>query len=192
MSEHEQHGDPSAPIEAIERLAAAVDRAIPVADNVGNTVLVDDSRSVRWGGALFVVCAVALVPWTIYIAVSLPKRQLSPNYDVAWAGFDVFLLLALAFTAMTALRRSRYLALAASWTAAMLVVDAWFDVVTSPGGRDRLASVGLAALVELPLAGMCLWMAVHSQDIADARLRLVLRRHGAARPSAARASTEQG
>ena len=190
MSKEGMPGDPPAPVEALDRLATALDAVVPVADTVGNSVLVDDSRTVRWGGALFGICAIALIPWTIYIALSLPKRQLSPNYDLAWSGYDVILFLALACTTITALRRSRYLALAASWTAAMLVVDAWFDVMTSPGGKDRLAAVGLAAVVELPLAGVCLWMAVHSQDIADARLRLVLRTRRTAQRPAAPASTQ--
>lgn len=76
-----------------------------------------------------------MVPWTIYIAESLPSRQLSPNYDVAWGGFDVFLTIAVASTAYFALRRSRYLSTAATATAALLVVDAWFDVMTTPASQ---------------------------------------------------------
>ena len=53
---------------------------------------------------------------------------MSPHYDAAWAGFDVMLLVALASAGYFALRRSRYLVTGA---AALLVVDAWFDVVTS-------------------------------------------------------------
>jgi hypothetical protein len=45
----------------------------------------------------------------------------SPHYDAAWAGFDVMLVVALASTGYFALRRSRYLATAA--TATLLVVD---------------------------------------------------------------------
>ncbi|MGH3399335.1 MAG: hypothetical protein ACRDPO_32075, partial [Streptosporangiaceae bacterium] len=81
-----------------------------------NKVLVDDARVVRWAGPLFTLFAVIMVPWTVYIGESLPSRQSSPHYDVAWAGFDVILLLALAATGYTALRRSRYLALAATAT----------------------------------------------------------------------------
>jgi hypothetical protein len=69
----------------------------------------------------------------IYIAGSLPSRQVSANNDAAWAGFDVLLMLTLASTAYFALRRSRYLATAATATATLLVVDAWFDVLTTPG-----------------------------------------------------------
>jgi hypothetical protein len=51
-------------------------------------------------------------------------RQLLPNYDIAWARFDVLLFAALASTAASALRRARCLANAASWSAALLATDA--------------------------------------------------------------------
>ena len=85
------------------------------------------------------------------------------------------LLLALASTGYFALRRSRYLATAAAATAALLVVDAWFDVMTTlPGQRAEPAA--LAALVELPLASVCLWLSLHTQQLAERRLVLLLRR----------------
>ena len=39
-------------------------------------------------------------------------------------------------------------------TAAMLLCDAWFDVVTS-GPGERLEAILLAALAELPLGAVC-------------------------------------
>jgi hypothetical protein len=95
-----------------------------------------------------------LLPWTIYLGYSLPSRQVSPHYDAAWAGFDVMLMATLASTGYFALQRSRYLATAATATATLLVVDAWFDVMTSPPSQ-HLESVALAVLIELPLASLC-------------------------------------
>jgi hypothetical protein len=116
-----------------------------------NAVLADGARVVRWTGPIFALFSLILLPWTSYLAGSLPAMQTSANYNVAWAGFDVLLMLTLASTAYFALRRSRYLATAASATTALLVVDAWFDVLTSPAGQ-RIESIVLAAFVELPLA----------------------------------------
>jgi hypothetical protein len=59
-------------------------------------VLTDETRIVRWTGPLFAVFSLILLPWTIYIAGSLPSRQVSTNNDAAWAGFDVLLMLTLA------------------------------------------------------------------------------------------------
>jgi hypothetical protein len=159
----------------LDRVVSALDRKVPVAPTVDNRVLVDQSRFTRWAGPLFAGCAVILLPWIVVIAVTLPSRQLSPNYDVAWAGYDVLLFAALACTAVAALRRSPYLGMAASWCAGLLTADAWFDVVTAPGGASRWEAVVMAALVELPLAGLCVWLAKHSQDIAERRLTLLIR-----------------
>lgn len=172
---------PDGPLAPLDRIATALDQKVPVAPTVDNRVLVDQARFTRWAGPLFAACAVLLLPWIVVIAVTLPSRQLSPNYDVAWAGFDVLLLAALACTAAAALRRSPYLGMAASWCAGLLTADAWFDVVTAPGGGDRWEAIAMAALVELPLAGLCVWLAKHSQDIAQRRLVLLARRRAQSR-----------
>ena len=119
----------------------------------------------RWLGLLFVLLASALVPWTVYLAIELPRRAVSRHYDLAWVGFDVALGLVLSATAWSAMRRSRYLALTATAAATMLLVDAWFDVVTSPTGRQEAMALVLAGLVELPLAVLCIWWALQVQDV---------------------------
>jgi hypothetical protein len=106
----------------------------------------------------------------------------STNYDAAWAGFDVLLALTLASTAYFALRRSRYLATTASATATMLVVDAWFDVLTTPGVQ-RIESILLAAFVELPLAAVCVWLSWHTQQLEEQRIVLLMRRYPGSRNS---------
>jgi hypothetical protein len=134
-----------------DEIVSRVDAMVATAPEPENAVLTDETRVVRWTGPLFALFSLVLVPWTIYLALSLPGTQMSANYNAAWAGYDVLLMLALGGTAYFALRRSRYLATAATATATMLVVDAWFDVLTTPGVR-RLESIGLAVVVELPLA----------------------------------------
>jgi hypothetical protein len=164
----------------VSGLAAAaerIDRSVPVADEIGNTVLTDDRPITRIAGPLFVALSVLLVPWTVFIAVALPSRQLSSNYDVAWAGFDVLLCGGLAATGYFALRRSQWLPEAATATATMLVVDAWFDLTTAPSGRDLVAAIVLAALVELPLAALCLVLARRGQLVNDRRIKMLLTDH---------------
>ena len=152
-----------------------------------NEVLVDDARIVRWAGPAFAQISLIKVPWTVYLADSLPARQVSADYDIAWAGFDVLLLGVLAATGFFALRRSRYLAAAASAAAALLAVDAWFDVVTSPPGQ-RAGALALAVLVELPLAAVCGWLSYHTEQLAQRRIVILLRltrwRRGRDRPAA--------
>jgi hypothetical protein len=158
-----------------EEVVGQLDELVQPAPEPENAVLTDNARVVRWAGPAFALFSLILLPWTIYLAYSLPSRQVSADYDVAWAGFDVMLMVALASTGYFALRRSRYLATAAAATAALLLVDAWFDVMTSLPGQ-RLDPVAEAVLVELPLASVCIWLSLHTQQLAERRLLLLLRR----------------
>jgi hypothetical protein len=158
-----------------EELAGSLDELVEPAAEPENAVLVDNARVVTWAGPAFALFSLILLPWTIYLAYSLPSRVVSADYDVAWAGFDVMLLVALAGTGYFALRRSRYLATAAAACAALLAVDAWFDVMTTPPGQ-RFDPIAEAVLVELPLASVCVWLSLHTQQLAERRLVLLLRR----------------
>ncbi len=158
------------PAEVLTRIDALVEQA----PEPENDVLVDQARVVRWAGPLFALFSLVLLPWTVYLGKTLPSRQLSPNYDTAWAGFDVILLVALACTAYFALRRSRYLSTAATATATLLVVDAWFDVLTTPSAQ-RPESILLAGVVELPLAVVCAWLSLHTQQLTERRITLLMR-----------------
>ena len=175
----------------LDRVVEAVDGLVPVAASVDNAVLPDRTPAVRWAGVLFAVCAVVLVPWTVVLGATLPGRAVAVNYESAWVGFGVGLLAAVAGTALAAMRRSRFLGLVASATAALLVVDAWFDVVTSTAGAERLTAGVMAVLVELPLAAVCCWLALHAADIAEKRLQLLLRLEGGSVSAGLRRLREQ-
>ena len=136
-----------------------------------SSLLADDSRIVRWAGPAFIVCSLVMIPWTIYLGYSLPSRQLSPHYNIAWAGFDVLELIALGATGYFAVRGSRYLAITAAAASALLIVDAWFDIMTSPR-RQIFEAIVLAAFVELPLAALCAWLSHHTEHLAERGITL--------------------
>ncbi|MGZ4604465.1 MAG: hypothetical protein ACXV0U_12830 [Kineosporiaceae bacterium] len=117
----------------------------------------------RWIMPVYAMLAVALVPWVIWLAMTLPPRNVSSHYRLAWVGFDILLCGALARTAWLAWRRSPFVVNVASATAGLLVVDAWFDVMTSPGGQDLVRAAALAVVVELPLAVCSLLIAGRAQ-----------------------------
>jgi hypothetical protein len=140
-----------------------------------DSVLTDSSRIARWAGPLFTLCTLALIPWIIYLSGSLPARQVSHHYNAAWVGIDVLEVIALGATALCAFRRSPYLAMAASSAGTLLIVDAWFDVMTSPR-HERLASIMMAVLIELPLAAVCWWLSHHSEHLTEQRLHELVAR----------------
>ena len=132
-----------------------------------------DLRVRSWVPRLLALVALALVPWTLWLTISLPSRHVTEHYDVAWIGFDVALAAAFAATAWSALRRPRWLVALAAATGTMLVSDAWFDIVTSSGGGERLEAVAEAAFAELPLAAICVYIVLEAERFED-RVRQIL------------------
>ena len=111
---------------------------------------------------IYAAAAVALLPWSILLAVWLPARHLSAHWDIAWSGFDVALAGTLVAVAVTAWRRSMWLEGAATAAATLLCCDAWFDLLTAATTRELVFAAVEAAFVELPLAFLCLWVARRS------------------------------
>ncbi|MEV4708525.1 hypothetical protein [Actinoplanes sp. NPDC049316] len=136
----------------------------------------------RWVAPVFATLGAATVPWTVYLAVSLPERASAQHYRVAWVGFDLLLVALLLATALLAWRGSRLVGFLAVSTATVLIVDAWFDVTTSRPA-DVPSAVLSAVLLEVPLAVVCGWIALHVDQVVERRLQLLARR--AARTQAA-------
>src|SRR5947207_1204549 len=122
-----------------------------------------------WVGPAFGILAAGAVPWVIFLAVTLPRRATFAHYRGVWVGFDVGLIAVLALTALLAWLARPQVALAATAASTMLLVDAWFDMMTTPRSGFWV-SVLLAVLVELPLAAICLWIALHAAQVVEQRL----------------------
>ena len=102
--------------------------------------------------------ALFLVPWAFWLSRTLPATHTSRHWGLAWAGFDAALAVVLASTAFSAIRHSPWLVAVASATGTLLVVDAWFDVLTAQSGSERAVAAAEAAFVELPLAALSFWI----------------------------------
>jgi hypothetical protein len=131
----------------------------------------------RWVGPLFLTAAGCLVPWIVFLATALPRRAVTANYRLAWVGFDLGLVAVLTALGWLAYKRSTWTELLAMCAATLLVVDAWFDIVTAAEAPVRLLAILLAGLFEVPFAGLCLWLArnaerVRRQGIRTLRWRL--------------------
>ncbi|MEO5708654.1 MAG: hypothetical protein ABIQ59_02375 [Nocardioidaceae bacterium] len=118
---------------------------------------------------LLVGSAAVLVPWIVYLAVTLPPRYVAHNWDVTWVGFDVLLLAMMVATAVLGYLRRQLVVLTAFATGTLLVCDAWFDVMTAHGD-DQAWSVASAFLVELPLAAVLIAGAFQILRLTAARL----------------------
>ncbi|MEV6349153.1 hypothetical protein [Actinoplanes sp. NPDC051851] len=120
-------------------------------------------RPPRWVPPVFAALGAATVPWTVYLALTLPARM-----TTTWVGFDLALAALLLATAYAVHRAHRLAGALAAAACTLLLADAWFDVTTSTGAALTEAWL-TAALVELPLAVLCAWLAAVSPGAGPVR-----------------------
>jgi hypothetical protein len=130
-----------------------------------------------WLPSVFIVFALLLAPWILWLIATLPSQEVAAHWQIAWGGFDVALAALLFATAVTLARRSPVAEIFAAMTAAFLICDAWFDVLTSRGRMTVTVALLEAFLVELPLAVTCLWIARNVERVV-ADIRPFLERAG--------------
>ena len=118
------------------------------------------SRPPKWAAMLYIVLAVALIPWIAYLAVSLPTRHISRHWDLSWVGMDIAIAALLIMNGVLSYIRSIWLIMTSTATGVLLCVDAWFDVLSARPGRALIGSFAAALFIELPLATMSFMSAI--------------------------------
>ncbi|THA41721.1 LPXTG cell wall anchor domain-containing protein [Streptomyces sp. A1547] len=113
------------------------------------------ARRTPWPAVLLSGAAVALLPWMAVLVKTLPQTAEVSNWSTAWIGLDAVLAAGLGGTGLLLRRHDARAAPLAAATAALLVMDAWFDVTTSAPGSARATALVLAVGAELPLAAVC-------------------------------------
>jgi phosphoribosylamine--glycine ligase len=131
----------------------------------------------RWLALGSTLAGAGLLPWMVYLAISLPASPRAWHWPAAWVGLDAMEAAGLLTTGVLLLRRDVRSCLTALATAGLLAADAWFDVTTAPPGTGQLASVVMALAAELPGAVCC-------TAIGVAGLRRLLAGPSPARPDA--------
>ena len=115
---------------------------------------------VRWAGWGLLGAAAVLLPWMVILGLSLPATESAQHWSLAWIGLDLMETAGLAVTGWLVLHRDIRVRMAASAAAAFLLADAWFDITTAQPDWDVVQATVLAAFVELPLAAVCVALAV--------------------------------
>ncbi|WP_329131822.1 hypothetical protein OG552_11290 [Streptomyces sp. NBC_01476] len=141
---------------------------------LGATVATPARTRRRWPGYALAACGVALLPWLYVLATNLPPTASAPHWATAWVGLDAMEAAGLIATGLLMVRRHPLRAAAAGATGTLLVVDAWFDVMTSTGSAFTTALV-MACTAELPLAAVCVTVAIRVSSAA-ARAEPAVRR----------------
>jgi hypothetical protein len=135
----------------------------------------------RIRGWLALCAAIALIPWTVYLGLTLPQSYSAQHWQATWVGFDVLLLMFMFATAVLGFTHHHLLTLFAFTTGVLLVCDAWFDVLTARRG-DFAVAVLTAAFGELPLAAVLIVgtlriVRLQGPPLGRARWPFRLRRH---------------
>ena len=116
------------------------------------------SRRAQITAALFLVGALARIPWTVFLGLTLPPKYDAGHWGLLWTGFDVALICVLLLAAWAARYRRQILAAIAIVAGTLLLCDAWFDMVTSFGHRDEWLTMLTGFGGELPLAVFFFWL----------------------------------
>ncbi|GAA0383436.1 hypothetical protein [Streptomyces luteireticuli] len=106
-------------------------------------------------GCALTAAGLALLPWLLFLATVWREAAV-------WIGLDALEALALITTGVLTLRRDTRRVPAAAATAALLVLDAWFDAMTAAPGADLVRALITAGALELPLAAVCTVLAVRT------------------------------
>jgi hypothetical protein len=109
------------------------------------------SRIRRIRLSLMIGCSVAMIPWLVYLSVTLPQNYEAHNWPATWIGFDVLLVAFMLATAVFGYLRRQVLLFFAFTSGVLLICDAWFDLMTA-GPDDLWLSLVTALLIEVPLA----------------------------------------
>jgi len=117
----------------------------------------------RWLAGGLVAAGVIMTGWLFVLAARLPATATAWHWPLAWTGLDALEALGLLMTGRLLARRDDRYRLAAVATATLLAVDAWFDVTTAAPGSQQLTAVAMAACPELPVAALCLTLALRGQ-----------------------------
>jgi hypothetical protein len=109
-----------------------------------------------------------LVPWIIYLGLTLPSQYQARHWTIVWVGFDALLAFMLAATALLGWLRRQLAVLTGFATGVLLLCDAWFDILTAQPRDATLATV-FGLLVEVPVAAVLIGNAVQLVGLFERR-----------------------
>ena len=115
------------------------------------------------------MCGVLLVPWTGLLIEQLHGQAGKRSFSSSWVGLDVLEAVCLLIVAALLSRRHRAASPVAAATAAILCMDAWFDMMSAAPRLPYAESLAMACFVELPLAALLAWTAWRTLEWAAPR-----------------------
>ncbi|MEO8863090.1 MAG: hypothetical protein ABI354_02090 [Candidatus Saccharimonadales bacterium] len=109
---------------------------------------------ITFGGALL------LLPWIVYLSLTLPAGEFGGMWRTVWIGFDIAMVIVLGVAGWLVWHKRNLATIALTVSAVFLIVDAWFDVCLSWSTNERWPAIITALLVEIPVALLLLYAVV--------------------------------
>ena len=106
---------------------------------------------------ILLVAALSISGIIIFLFIDLPENYRATNWDIAWVGFDIILLLTILLTLWALFNHKQIAIVASSMSGTILIIDTWFDIVTSQPGRDFYIALVTGLLLEIPFALTLFW-----------------------------------
>ncbi|WP_223241827.1 hypothetical protein [Streptomyces sp. CBMA123] len=132
------------------------------ADHVGWSAVPDrpGTRSPRRLGRAFATVGLMMIPWVLYLSMSLPKQAMDGHWALDWVVLDSCEALALFATGRFLKRADNRCTLTATAAAALFLTDAWFDVTAATPGGALAVAIVMAVCAEIPVAIVCTVLAL--------------------------------
>lgn len=127
---------------------------------------------------LLIFASGVMIPWIVFLSVTLPRHYVTSRWGATWVGFDIAVTASLGSVAVFAWRRYQAVIVAALVASTLLATDAWFDIMTSSGRTNVVVSVATAVVVELPMAVLLFLVAYRLLHVAFQQARAVAREPG--------------
>jgi len=105
---------------------------------------------------LLIAAVIILFGWISYLMKALPSSYRAEHWDLAWVGFDIGMAATLLATSWALWNKRQAAIPGAMVSTTLLIIDSWFDVVTSTPGWDFKIAFVSAFLIELPAAFLLL------------------------------------
>ncbi len=128
-------------------------------------------------GMALIAAGLAMMPWLVVLAATLPATARAVHWSAAWVGLDASEGCALLATGVLLIRQDARCSLTAAVTATLVLTDAWFDVLTSQPGAAQIMALVLATCVEIPVTVLCATLALRTFPRPGRSGRAVLRGH---------------
>lgn len=108
--------------------------------------------------AILILIVIGLIPWEVFLGITLPARFRAHNWVTLWVGFDAILIGILLYVAWAMWFRRQIMIAVAMIAGTLLLTDAYFDVITSIGTKGQWLTILTALGGEIPLGLAFYWI----------------------------------